>query len=321
MFSEEYEIVRWVVYVFLGGGIAYIAFSNFTQFYINLYTKSVIQLPVGAPISFTLSQYGILAVYFLIVFITPILTSLVLTQLHPDKRIVPPLFMQAISFVLNLVPLISLKIVAPSQYIGTIEQGIGGLYFVGIYYVIIGGIIQDSIVTWILGLTINGDNILRASLVASTDYSFARSIVTQKKYWNRIGLRMRLYKDKETVIIRSARNARTITSLEIAPHTKSAPDEPVKTLINIIKFKKGSYYIKKDEELSESLRIAVLYIKDLFERQTPSIKATESSPDNAAALVNSSIAEMQGLTFQLQQTSTLGWVKSLAFAAATLIAS
>ena len=84
---QDYALIHWIVYTFLGGAINTLALQIFVDFYSFVNSEFTINLGRTMKIQELFYYFSIPLV---IMFFIPIILSLFLTKFHPEKRIVPP---------------------------------------------------------------------------------------------------------------------------------------------------------------------------------------------------------------------------------------
>lgn len=169
---SDYPALLWAILVFLGGAVNAVVIRNFVDWYLwaQQYTKTTFNIDL---LNFP-QAYPALIVYGSIVFVIPLIFSILFSRNHPEKRLVPPLYMQLISIGFLLALAANSLVLDFQKY-----------YFI-VTLAGMAGIVQDGIVVAALGKTVIEDNIIRSSLKISAGFRETRSLMTTKQF-----LRMR----------------------------------------------------------------------------------------------------------------------------------
>jgi hypothetical protein len=233
-----------------------------------------------------------------VLFLIPILLSLALTRLHPEKRLVPPLYVQLIAFGMLLVT---------ADYAGFPYLS---LLIIG-FYVGLGGLTQDRIFLAITGPSVDRDNIIcRAFEVASDPQNIAQ-VLSKSSY---VGLGEKLHmKHDGTIILRSPKDATYTAIAEI-----KRGEQPTQSFLSVAFYERTRYYLRKTTDLEEYANARLAIMRDLFSRDR--IEIREAPISIATPLLDSIIDEMQGIVAShFERLSRLGWVKMLSFIGAVAI--
>ena len=135
--------MRWIVYVFLGGAINTLVVYAFSQ---------SIAIPLYASL---LDVLAITAIPIAILFGTPILVSIGLTRLHPERRVVSPLYIQLLTLAAYLYNVLTNP--RPEYFAGLVLL---------VMYAAFGGLAQNQIVASMIGLVAVRDSFLSYSFLA-----------------------------------------------------------------------------------------------------------------------------------------------------------
>jgi hypothetical protein len=236
----------------------------------------------------------------IVLFLIPVVLSLALTRPHPEKRLVPPLYMEVITFGMFLVTV---------DYHGFPYLA---LVMVGIYAGL-GGLTQDRIVTSITGLSVDRDSIVcRVFYVAGGPESIAQ-MLTKFTY---VGVGKKPQRKPDgTIVLRSPKDSAYTTVMEIRQGT-----QPNQSLLSVAFFQRSRYYLRRTQDLEEYAEIRIAYMRSLFSRTEHRMKFRDAPPKMAEPLLDLIIDEMQGiLTLHIQRLSRLGWIKLFAFVGAVVM--
>ena len=262
--------------MFLGGAINAVVIENFLGWYNWAMPRfDVIQLV--APFLF----YGILA------FFTPLFVSWFFSRLHPEKRIVPPFYIQAVSF--GLLVLLNYSVLLKDQ----------SLFWVAMY-AYSAGMTQDEIMIYSLGKNALPDDIIKYSFEVDVDIARVQEIVMSKQFRGLLGLKRIIKKAGESLKLRSARKTELQVILELKETGKKN-----RAIINLAVYVERKYAIKhieKTDDVYEYATEKILYIKDYFKRRH-SIYIDDAPLDNVESLVNYILDDLQGTMTRFQETT------------------
>lgn len=266
------------MYILLGGFINAVAIKNFVEWYYWVVlqfelTKIVLEFIV----------YGIL------VLLTPLLLSWFFSRTHPDKRIVPPLFIQGFAFVF-LFFFVYNALVADFQ-----------TYYLIAIYALSAGLVQDRIMVELLGKNVISDDIIRHSFSVHSRITRVQEIVMSKQFRTLLGLKKVVRKTGESLKLRTSKKADWQNVLEVKEAKKRG-----KTIINLAIYEERAYSIKHVEKADDVYEYAmgrISYIKDYFLRRH-SIKVDDASLDNAESLVTYVLDDLQGRITRFQEMTT-----------------
>jgi len=271
--------MRWVIYIVLGGAINAVAIRSFGNWMISLPEKPDPQTLPTIYIQF----FG----YGLIVVLIPILLSFVLSRVHPEKRIVPPLFMNILA-VAYLIFFAYFNVI-PSNAL--VWEGLVG-------YAMLGGLFQDRVATYALGRTAPREKIFKYSCTVHADIHKTQKIILRRKYRKRLGAPLVVEAEEgESLKLKSYPRDRIQTILEIVEGDKS--DE---TTIHLAVFEKRAYDINFNEDVEEAGKAAIDYLEDIFFKRN-SIKIEPAPLTNADILVDYIVDEMLGAVTRFQEMS------------------
>jgi hypothetical protein len=282
--------VRWVVSLFLGASLNFVAIRLFQQWLQSLFLTYYL-FWIGL---------GVATIPAILVFLTPIVLSLGLTRVHPEKRLVPPLYIQLITLGMFL----ATADYAASPYLSLLMIGL---------YVGLGGLTQDKIVLAITGRTVDRDSIVRRAFMIVGDPERIAQVLTKFPY---VGLdEMWDTKPNGAIVLRSPKDREYTTVVEI-----TRGKQPNHSFLSVAFYQRTRYYLRKTADLEEYARIRLAYIRDVFSRDEYRTEVYEAPDSIATPLLDSIIDEMQGLvTTHFERLSGLGWVKMVSFIGAVAI--
>jgi len=287
---SDYPALLWAILVFLGGVINAVAIKNFADWYLRVqqYVKTTFNTDL---LNFP-QAYPALILYGSIVFVVPLIFSFLFSRNHPEKKLVPPLYMQLIS--------IGFLFFFVYNSVGLLFQ----MYFIA---VLAGsaGIVQDGIVVYALGRTIMQDNILRHSLKIDANIENVRLLMTTKQFLRLRGLRIVKEQHGKSLKFKTQgrgwrRNIGFQLFMELVEGSK-----PHESIINIASCELQTYGVKriaKRDDTDEGTRNRIATLKDFFERHK--ITATDDSANNADSLVSYVIDEIEGMATHIREMPT-----------------
>ena len=210
----------------MGGAINSVALQNFADAYYTVYLElsSEFQRPA---LFWEILPHA--ALPLIIVLSAPILLSLILTKFHPEKQIVPPLYLQILSFAWFLVYLYN----RPHYF------NFGSLFVLS-FYTALGGLLHDKIAIGILGHVTTKEDILVFSFKTETNVPQLQSILTMDKIRENLYLSKKTEKRNQSVLLRSPNDQQYQTVIEL-----SETPEKGKSLMNVAIFEKGRYALKR----------------------------------------------------------------------------
>lgn len=283
LFPLDYSSIRWIVYIFLGGSLNYLVITYFASYYSQLYP------------TINLTELVQLIFAAVIVLLTPIILSLILSKLHPEKQIVSPLFMQIVALGIFFCFM-------GSQSIDTLF--LGANLFVRLFYTLLGGFLQDMVIIGIIGRVAHRDDLIIHSFHLKAKFDLIQATLSQDKYQENLNLGKRTKRKKQSVTFRSSRDSDYQTVIEV---TKTSD---LDCHVNIAFFNRGAYFLKRTEKIEEYSHRQVAYFKEIFERQ--SIRVKNTSMADAENFLCAILDEMKGYSIKLEKMSNFGWIKIVA---------
>ncbi len=283
---SDYPNLLWVIFVFLGGAINAVAIKNFIDYVLSIFQYAA-KNKVG---NFTAlpnwqTDVSIIIVSSIAIYFIPIGFSFIFSRTHPEKKLIPPLFIQ----------IVSVGVLAFFFYNQLII-----LFGVG-YYAFIGGVTQDSITTYAFGSTVFTNNLVRHSFVIHTDIDRVKTLVISKQFRRLFGLKLLKNKKEETLKLMTGRRRGLKLILEI-----KIGKLPSETIINVIFWDEGLYNIKplgKDDYAFEWALNRISLVGDYFSRHLL-VKVEEGEIDNVEPLTNYIIDYFAGSISHFQEMAT-----------------
>src|SRR6267143_108482 len=296
-FKNEYELIRWIVYVFLGGSMNFMSIHLLGNYIITLFGQVQNQQQ-----QLMYQSYVELSILLIIFYFIPVLISVALTILSPEKRIVPPFFMQIIS--------LGALLFYVQYYIPDIQSRVLALYVMFIY-AFLGGITQDRIVVRLVGQSVDRESMKQISLKVNTKLKNLESILMTSYFRNRLHLGTKIEEISDGLRLKN--NERSDFKIIMDLVEGSIDGE---TIVNIIIFDKGRYYFKKSDDLTQFARSELNDLLDVLSQQKEPIQTNQLPETNADYLINKIIEDVSGISAHIKQTSALGWFKVSMFIAA-----
>lgn len=294
--ARQYELIAWIISIFVGGSINSIALKIFVIYYWENYGHlhpTIIQLVNYIPD---------LILPVSILFAIPILLSLALTKIvsESEKQIVPPLYLQIIAVTLFFLF---------GYYFGEIAVNLQ-MFLVFIGYIALVGETQDRIVKWSVGLSGHEDYLFAFSLKAKADLEAVKEIIMIEPIRNTLGLVDGFEKTNRGLIFRTRKSDRNQIVIEL----QEKKGEHSETFVNMVAFERRRYSIKSSEQLEEYAKSKIAYLKDVFSRSEYSIELKEVPDYSIRSLRNYIVdEEMAGISSRMTGISRLGWLKTSAF--------
>jgi len=274
---SDYPELLWVVFVFLGGTINAVAIRNFAVGW-----NYTVQFGLISTLLFTLAIGSIL-------FCVPLFFSWFFSRNHPTKRLVPPLYIHAVTFGLLFFFVYN-----------NVSEDFLSYYVLGIYSFLVGKI-QDGIMLSAFGKNAVSDNIIHHSFKVLAEFSKVEEIVLKKQFRNLLNLKRKINKKDESLKLRTSKNDDWQLILEIKETGKKN-----ETIINLAFYDEGSYSLKKIQKTDDSYEYAISkmeYIKSYFSRRFL-IQIEDAPLTNAESLVTFVLDDFQGKISRLHEMTT-----------------
>lgn len=288
---RDYSVLRLVVLTFLGGVLNSLAIKMLGDYYSQI-------IPV---VSITSIVWLIVA--GVLVFLLPIGVSLLLSGRR--SQIIPPLYIQILTF--GFLTHYTIIHPAPTDLLA--------LYTL-IWYVLVGGLIQDRVVLSTIGRYAPRDQILPLSLRVNAELDVVKDTLLTRRFREYLGLRKKVEPIERGYRLRGTGPVKVVVDLR-------STDAQGETRIDLAFYKwhRAYYCLRKTDEVEECARSFAAYLKDILQRHEPPIVATEVSSDHWVSAVDSVIDEMQGLYSRMGETpatKVLAVIATIALAVVTL---
>jgi|APSaa5957512535_1039671.scaffolds.fasta_scaffold56458_2 hypothetical protein len=291
--SREYYLIKWIVFVFLGSSLHVVILIKGTD-YLSLllslreYTQSV-------PDFTTATIHFIVTI--MIISIMPIGISLGLSQFQNGKRTVFPLHIQIITF-----GWVVFYIITSS---GVEFNNMVNYFALFILYVMIGGMLQDRFVIWLIGISASEEDLKHFTIKAQIEKKILAHYLFVQPYKKRLQLNSE--KTMEDRIILKGKMFNKYTVIEIY-------DDPQKidcAVINVVVYQKGWYGIDNNS----------LMVDEFVVSQKDALKSILSRKGIKSELLDESLAQLLALdvlsgfstAYSQFEMTKLSWVKVFAF--------
>ncbi len=298
-FVSNFALVRWVTYVFIGGGVD----ASLWQ----VYGDFVFRIPqiFGSPLPGGLQPLAVpvflILPLLLLIFIAPLLLSIVLTIAKPEKQLVPPLYVNLVAFgwfmAFTLIRYTSDFIVAFVLF------GIAG-YF--------GGVFLNRVAVVLLGVAVNPDDLASFSFDVQAEFSKVCAIFDSEKYRPNIGILDEDKDEKPSAVTFTGRSANRffVRVSDFFPIVRSR--------ITAIFYDRADWYVRpKSESLEEDAEAVSSYLKNIFSRNQMNVVEIASKPTpETEELIQMILKRMKGIIPRYEEVSKLGWAKIIAFVGA-----
>jgi hypothetical protein len=298
--AEEYDIISWILRIFLGGAFNIIFLNALWEFitayfYISdgvLYIRNIL---FTSPI---LSQFIELLI---LVFVTPFLASLFLTKRKPKLRIVPPCYITLVTMSWIIIILYT-----------TLKQEAIVIGLFGIVLMLV-GYVEDKLVTSILGLTTERESIYFEHLLVFSTIDNVKARLSVPEIRDRLHLSDRIGGSVETGYIFHNRRGYDFVKRILLTKNKQFPDL---TDVKIVYYEIGRYNLRVSPIFLEASRETSAYLKDVLSNREPSfyVDIVQSFANNLHdPLIDSIIDEMLGYYAKYKRLSYRDWTKIIAF--------
>jgi len=295
-FVNNFELVRWIVYVFIGGAVYAAVWQVYADFLF------AIPQIFGGPIPAGLQIPVILVLPSVLLFIAPLLLSIVLTRAKPEKQLVPPLYINLVAFAWFMAFVLI-------RYTSDTLVAFGFFGVVGYF----GGVIMNRVAIYLLGIAVNPDDFLSYSFTAQTDFRTVQAMMENKKYRENIGIIESDLDEEKSVLTLIGRSAYHFV-LEVVSNF------PLTSVsVNAVFYDRADWYVRpKSDGLTESVESLVSYLKSIFQRGQIGIVDGGKETPGTQLLIQSVMDKMEGVIPRYKEVSRVGWLKIFAFLGAVI---
>jgi hypothetical protein len=295
--------VVWIASTFIGGAINALAIQAFTEYYDSMIQALRIEYPAPTIIP-AADIFESSALQILLVFLAPIFLSLIFTKFLPERRVVKPFDIQALSFAAFAYA----KVMVPTS------RDFGGLLLLGMY-ALFGGLTQNALMSKLVGVAADRSLIVSYSRLVYVTPQRLADLLTSNRFRRNLNLKAHVERTGDgRLILRSVSTLDYSMVFEIAANN----DPPNSALLNMVFYERIGQYLRRTDEFEEYVLSTIVYLQDVLNRQ--SVRWTVRLDTEAAPLVDSVVNELQGLSVYAQRVSRIGWIKILAFLGAVSVA-
>jgi hypothetical protein len=300
--QSYYSSIRWDVLLVLGGAANFLAVRAFNDYYQFVTSPLYVWTAIGTyPASLSyLAQVSIIPLALLFTF--PIILSVALTRLMPEKRIVPPFYLQMVT----LAGIVVFSVATVSVLTDAIP-----ILLLGFMYTVIGGVVQDRATSALFGISAERESIVTSTLEVpnASPEDIVRIISNPVLAISLVAPPERV---NDTFVFKNPRGIKYETRIEIKRRGNGS-------IINLAVFDRTRYHLRYSDELGEQGRARHVILRDFLSRtnapQSPQKKLiVKEPPENLSyALVDSIMDETHGLWVKTQRLNRIGWAKIVLF--------
>jgi hypothetical protein len=284
--ASDYSLLFWIVCVFLGGVINAMVIRAFSDFWLSVYNYYVAwQLTVWKAPEIIPSFIISVAIAFSI----PILLSFIFTRAHPERRIVPPLPMQIVSFGLLL-----FFVYNKTETDWQILYGI-------VFYVLTASFLQDGIITYALGKNVQVDYIIKHSLKVHANVNQVKNIILSKQFRKLNNVKLIDKANKESIKLRTNAKRGFILILELKEVKNN-----LETIINLVAYHMQAYCVKPvkaNDDVSQWATSRIGSLRETLSSQL-SVQVEDDVTSNVDSLASFVLEDMAGALSRFQELAT-----------------
>lgn len=315
--AAQYGLTRFTLYVFIGGVALWIPIIAVTEYDATPIDTEKIRTEATARYNQTLAaqQYFDQRVSWenairvlvsgMVFLVLPLIISYIFTVNHPERRVIPPLFLTYVAA--PLLVIYSLIRFSP-------QSGVYVWLFMAVFVMVMAGWFSDIGMVKLLGLSFDKKH-LKTAVVKSKGGSVEqiRGILLERPVRKRLDLAIRAdLLEQGSVVLKPAIEDKFAIYVEL----KNEPlDETV--LINFVFFEKGKYFTKDTDELKEFVEDKVSYVMNRLQRARPNpITTTRLDTPYPEFLVDMASENLMGIAAQAERMTRMDKFRiSLYFAA------
>jgi hypothetical protein len=248
--SDNYDILQWMICVFLAGSInvgIINGANNYSQYWATTVNK--------APVNLTLA-YIVLAVFIVALVVLPIVLSLILTSIQPSHLIVPPFYITIVSIVWFCI-----MSVTPTNA----GEALPAIITLGMFYVTL-GFGEDWITTKIIGITTEREYVYFEHLRVYSNINSVKERLLTPEIRRALHIAHVPEEENNDLVFKSIA---TQLKRDITISTDS--EYPEYTIMKITYYEVGRYSLRVSPFFIEENRKMSSYIKDVFSNRSPAI--------------------------------------------------
>lgn len=293
--SEEYDLISWVIRIFIGGVLNIVIIAG----WVNLYWSS--GQMVDDTINFSSAPLlNIIALWILgfILLSSPLLASLALSKKYP-LRIVPPFYVAIVTsgFIIAI-----WGVTVPSNLVLTV--------IVGFMFALV-GLGEDAATIKILGIATDRENIYFEQLTVYADIENVKARLTVPEIKDGLFLSDKIDGDSEKgYTLKSIISENYVYSHKITL-TKSR-EETETTILKIVYFYVEKYNLTNTPAFMEESTKISLYLKEILRNRKPNImfaRDVEFTNESQDSLIDKIIDENRGYYVKSKRLTKLDWIK------------
>lgn len=278
-----YPELLWVVFLFVGSVFNAVTLRNF----IDWFSPILDYLARNQLYIFQIPEFVLVSIFICIIVTIPVAVSFLFSRIHPEKRIVPPLYIHTISFMLLMFFVYN-----------KIPTDIGTNYILGIYTAM-AGILQDRLIVFSLGRTAYRKDIVKHSFKIYANAEKVKQLVTSKQFLERRYLKI-IEKGEGNLKIKSDRRVGFQFFLEL-----QEGEEQGVSFLNMASCEIRSYALgpgDKDSDVYDYAMGKIETVREFLKRNNMLVE--DYSETNADALVSYILDAMEGTITHFQEMTT-----------------
>lgn len=294
-FAEEYHLNYWVVVTFLAGGINAAVLWLYREYYIGI-TR---YYPSSTPNEISVEAAVYLIIPTAILIVTPIVLSIILTKAQPKKHIVPPLFIQIITFGwFTLYAITKL----PSQDV------LSQIMLVGMF-TIVGGILQDKLINWLWGHLGDKNMMLSYTIITNTTKEKLKELLLLEHSRDLLQLSPNFHDENNTTRLQTDKFEKYSVHIQLNDKFDGS-----NCILVMVVFRKGRYNMIRNNALEHNYHGKVDLLNGILRRNN--ITFNETTTPITERFMDKLIDELSGVSTHLEKIPKLSWFRISAFIAA-----
>jgi len=246
--TENYDIISWVLCIFLGGTINIGVLNAFYSYVTAL----------SLPAKTILISEIILGGLIVIAITLPLILSLILTAIQPEFRIIPPFFITIISWVWLFVLWVNQS---------NASTMIPLTFFIGTFYVTM-GYFEDWGTTKILGKAIERENIYFEHLLVYAEINDVKNRLITPEIRRTLHISETVEGKSADCYLLKTRNVFTFKNDIILAKNKESPEL---TDLKIVYYEVERYSLRVSKDFVEDAHMISGYVRDVFTNHVPNI--------------------------------------------------
>ena len=286
-FGSNFELLRWVTYLFFGGAL--------NAFFIQLYADFILRIPqiYGGPLPSNLVPIAFYVPLALLLF-SPLILSIILSRAKPEKQPVPPLYITLISiglfagFILFRYPSDILTALVLYAVLGFIQ-----------------GRVLNAIARSLLGIAVKPNDFVWAWFTVNGDSIKLISLLETPKYRHTLGMDYS-DTDEETGEV----TVECATWYDYRFQITPIPKSEASTITAVFYDRADWYVMPKDDLLKESAETTMAYLLGVLKKNglgTSDISWNQTTETDR--LVSLTMKKMAGVIPRAYEISRWAWAK------------